>query len=72
MGGDGQELSVGLVAYLRDVLVVHANDPVAGVCCVCEVVNCPDWRDAYDRLAAANELMAEPSRWEPYRYGGTR
>lgn len=51
------------VAYLREVLAMHANDPASGTCRVCRVVACRDWRSAYDQLAAAGELMAEPELW---------
>jgi hypothetical protein len=34
-----------------------------GACTVCRVVRCPDWLDAYDRLAAACKLMSEPGEW---------
>jgi hypothetical protein len=51
-------------AYLRRVLVAHANDPSTAECPVCRVPSCRDWRDAYDRLAAAGQVMAEPQRWQ--------
>jgi len=51
------------VAYVREVLDTHANDPSSGKCRVCNLARCLDWRDAYDHLAAAGELMAEPERW---------
>ena len=53
------------VAYLRHVLTVHGNDPHTGQCRICHRPSCPDWRNAYDRLAAAGHLMAEPGRWLP-------
>lgn len=52
------------VAYYREVLVAHANDLVLGVCSVCQVTRCMDWCNAYDRLAAAGELMASSERWQ--------
>lgn len=56
-------LSEQQVAYLRDVLTVHRNDPEGGGCRICRTVSCPDWRAAYDELAAAGALMAEPEQW---------
>jgi hypothetical protein len=47
------ELSPEQVAYLRWVLEVHTNHPSTGRCPVCDVRCCADWRDAFDRLAAA-------------------
>lgn len=51
------------VAYYRQVLVAHTDDLVLGVCPVCRATRCEDWCTAYDRLAAAGELMASPERW---------
>jgi len=47
-----------VATYYRKVLAVHANGPETGACSVCQLPTCPDWRDAYDRLAAAGEPMA--------------
>jgi len=44
--------------YYREVLATHANRPETGACAVCQLPNCPDWRDAYDRLAVAGEPIA--------------
>lgn len=52
-------------AYFRQMLAVHANQPETGVCAVCGLARCPDWRAAYDQLAIAGELMGEPEDW-PY------
>jgi hypothetical protein len=52
------------IAYLRAMLDTHRNDPSTGNCRVCDVRTCRDWRYAYDRLAAAGQLMAEPERWK--------
>jgi hypothetical protein len=56
-------LSAEQVTYLRSVLVTHANDSESDKCTVCRVAGCRDWRSAYDQLAVAGELMAEPARW---------
>lgn len=56
-------LSAQQVAYFREVLVVHGNDPATGRCRTCQTGSCPDWRGAYDHLAAAGALMAEPEEW---------
>jgi hypothetical protein len=56
-------LAIEQVAYFRRVLVTHANDAATGVCGVCGVAGCADWRSAYDQLAVAGELMAEPEQW---------
>jgi hypothetical protein len=59
------------VAYLRRIIDTHANHPSNGKCGVCGVCGCPDWRYAYDQLAAAGQLMAEPERWlRPTRHEG--
>jgi hypothetical protein len=51
------------LAYYRDVLTTHANDPVNGECRICRRPGCPEWRNAYDHLAAAGEPMATPEQW---------
>jgi hypothetical protein len=51
------------LAYLRHILDAHTTDPATAVCPVCGVPACPDWRFAYDQLAAAGQPMAEPARW---------
>lgn len=56
-------LTAEVTAYYRRVLLAHAVDPVSGVCRVCQVARCADWRDAFDKLALASEVMAEPGRW---------
>lgn len=56
-------LSSERVTYLRQVLATHTNDPASGTCRICCIPSCPDWRSAYDQLAAAGELMAEPELW---------
>ena len=48
-------LSRRLVAYYREVVALHADDPVVGACLVCRVSRCKDWRHATDRLWAAYE-----------------
>jgi hypothetical protein len=61
------------VRYLRSVLVTHATDPKSGRCRVCDVSGCEDWRNAYNRLAAAGELMAELDSWlHPERQATSR
>ncbi len=50
------------LTYLRSVLASHGNDPATGMCKVCGVSCCSDWRNAYDQLAVAGELMAEPDQ----------
>jgi hypothetical protein len=64
-GDPARELSPEHVAYLRRVLDVHANHPSTGLCPICGVRSCADWRDAFDLLAAAGQPMAEPDRWRP-------
>jgi hypothetical protein len=51
------------LVYYRDVLTIHANDPVRGECRICRRPGCPDWRNAYDQLAFSGELMAKPDHW---------
>lgn len=51
------------VAYHRGVLVTHADDLVTGVCALCLMDRCPDWRNAHERLAEAGVLMTPPARY---------
>jgi hypothetical protein len=64
------ELSPEQVAYLRRVLDVHAGHPSTGLCAICAVRCCADWRDAFDRLAVAGQPMADPDRWRISDQGG--
>ncbi len=57
------ELSAEQVIYYRGVMETHANLSTSGVCAICREPRCPDWRDAYERLAAAGQIMATPERW---------
>jgi hypothetical protein len=57
-------LAAEVVAYYRRVLLSHADDPDSGVCRVCQVARCADWRDAFDKLALAGEVMVEAGRWD--------
>lgn len=56
-------LSREYLVYYRDILTSHGNDPVRGECRICRRPGCPAWRNAYDHLAAAGELMAGPEHW---------
>ena len=58
------ELTDDLVAYYRWVLITHCSTYGAGVCRVCGVARCPDWADAYDRLASAGRAMVAAPVWE--------
>jgi hypothetical protein len=53
------------ITYLRRVLATHANQPATGACQICGTPSCPDWRDAFDQLAAAGQLLADPQHWQP-------
>jgi hypothetical protein len=66
------DLSDELVAYYRRVLLAHGSIHGASMCHICGVARCPDWVDAYDKLAAAGQQMAGPEQWEPEKRGGTR
>ena len=50
--------------HYRRMLELHANEPATGRCPICNVRQCADWRAAFDNLAIAGEVMAEPGRWE--------
>jgi hypothetical protein len=65
-----REPSPEQAAYLRRVLDIHANHPSTGLCPVCGVRCCTDWRDAFDRLAVAGQPMGDPDRWRPSDQGG--
>jgi hypothetical protein len=56
---EDHELSDELVVYYRQVLVTHGSVHGASICHICGVARCPDWVDAYDKLAAANKLMTD-------------
>jgi hypothetical protein len=59
------ELPPEHVANLRRALAAHANDPTTGACPVCVTKSCLIWRDTYDRLAAAGQLLAaDPTQWK--------
>lgn len=58
------ELSPALVAYYRQIIDTHRTNTEHQVCNICGIARCPDWLDAYDKLAAAGELMADPEQWE--------
>lgn len=53
-------LSDRLAAYYRDVIALHADDPVVGACLVCRTSRCEDWRSASDRLGHAVERPRGP------------
>jgi hypothetical protein len=50
-------LSTRLVAYYRETVTIHADNPVTGVCGVCQVSRCTDWRFATERLQCAGESV---------------
>jgi hypothetical protein len=58
------ELPPEHVGYLRHVLATHANSGAATECTICKHPSCPDWRDAYDTLTAAGQLLGDPDQWE--------
>ena len=55
--GDPLPLSQQLIAYYRQVMTVHANDPRIEVCRICRKRNCDDYRYARACLIAAGELV---------------
>ena len=69
--GAGDKLSSELVAYYRQVLDTHKPKDERRVCSVCKVARCPDWLDAYDKLAAALQaryagLLDRTALYQPY------
>jgi hypothetical protein len=72
MTDESTGLSPELAAYYREVLRVHGSDPVTGVCPICHVDRCPDWLNAYDKLASAYLPMGEPHLWTPPSPSGRR
>ena len=52
------------VTHYRGMLRRHATEPGLGLCRICGVERCVNWRDAFDYLAAAGVLMVEPELWE--------
>jgi hypothetical protein len=59
-----REMALEAVRHYRRMLELHANDPATGTCPICYVRQCVDWRTAFDRIAIAGEVMAEPGRWD--------
>jgi hypothetical protein len=57
-GGDPRPFTPSLVQHFRDLLAIHADDPVLGACLLCKEIRCRDWRYAWAQLAAAGELTA--------------
>jgi hypothetical protein len=55
-------LSTQLLAYYREMVTTHSDDPVAGVCVVCHVPRCEDWQFARERLLCAG---MSPTGTEP-------
>ena len=66
------DMAPELVAYYRQVLLTHGSVFGASMCHICGVARCPDWVDAYDRLAAAGQLMTDAPLWEAHRPRGER
>jgi hypothetical protein len=65
-----QPLAPAAADYYHRVLEMHANKPPYGRCIVCGEYCCPDWRDAYDKLALAGYPMSVLAPWrddEPTR-----
>jgi hypothetical protein len=58
-----RRLTAEQIRYHRHVLQLHTNDPTTGTCRICRVPRCPDWRGAFDHLAVAGAVMAEPDCW---------
>jgi hypothetical protein len=70
MTSDNHDLSADLADYYRRMLATHTTNPEAGACPVCGVPRCPDWVDAFDRLASAGQLMTTaPPPWKPFHPG---
>ncbi|OJF10734.1 hypothetical protein EDD30_0879 [Couchioplanes caeruleus] len=59
-GYEPVSLTDRLLSYYRDVVAMHADDPVIGACLVCRVPRCEDWRFASERLFAPAAREAEP------------
>jgi hypothetical protein len=50
-------LSAQLLAYYRDMVAVHADEPVNDKCAICHVHRCQDWRFARERLMCAGQAV---------------
>jgi hypothetical protein len=62
-----------LVTYYRHMLRTHASTPETNGCPVCNVPRCPDWTNAYDKLAAAGQAMnMSPPAWQPFHPRGLK
>ncbi len=72
MDAEPQDLTDEQVAYYQRVLLTHGSIHGASMCHICGVARCPDWVDAYDRLATAGRQMGEPQLWEPHARGNHR
>jgi hypothetical protein len=49
-----------LVVHYRGVVAAHADDPATGVCPICGVARCSDWRFALAQLACVGDLVDMP------------
>jgi hypothetical protein len=61
--GPVQRMTAEQASCFRDLLVQHGNEGETGKCAECGVRRCRYWRNAYDQLAIAGELMAAPDQW---------
>lgn len=51
-----QELSLELVTYYWKMLEQHTNSPISGICLICKVSRCADYRHAWVQLVRAGAL----------------
>jgi hypothetical protein len=48
-----------VIECYREMVRIHADDPVLGTCAICGESRCPDWRYAKARLACVGALSTE-------------
>ena len=57
-----EPLSAKEIERYQDLLLEHGSVYGASICTICDVARCPTWVDAFDTLAANNQLMIDPSK----------
>jgi hypothetical protein len=61
---EASALPAQLARYYKEMLAIH-DDVRIGICIVCRVSRCQDWRAAYERLVSAGEPVAGPRVQNP-------
>lgn len=64
-GGSSVPMASRMVAYYRDLLAKHADDPLTKQCPQCREPRCQDWQFAWTQLVCAGESVTNNGheRW---------